>query len=644
MKLFADPKVKVISLEEFIQRTDSFCDGAKSSDDVWYVTHSFCVIEIYKFVAVNFGEDYEERFDYFQIALRDGVTEYEAIKKKLVFLENQVAKNNGKWRYKRDLREYKKFIKVFPEYRPYAKATAKDCFKEALVDVNYQPIIKNASDYVVLDVETNGLRKKDDDLLSISIYSPSLGKCYNRFLPLDLQPGVKTTMINGITAEDLYNQYHLNQEEVDKIVNYFDLKNKKVLVYSGNNDFDYAFITNYLTRHGLLGFENLQIENIKRYVPSGAFGLAGSHSKDALCNIFGIDGVKTTHSGLNDCLLEWKLFEKFIDSKPIEINGKFYKFNGDYIIPITVLCNNPKLFKYANIEYKYLLGTSSCVFKHVVFENPAKNIRKYDTNISGISLENIISSSLKAEYQDNKDFLIKNKKKLEEIGKLESNYYTVQININDDGTLKALNECDREYIDQVNESALALKEELETVINFIKHDIFQDDPIKSQELVFSEDKKIFALCDLSSKNSVLEIKTYRPSLTPLGYLHWELAQQLYYESKGRDIYYMIVDFLVSSDAAIDKDKKAICSVEIYKVDLRELSQDEYNKVISKPTQVEEQLLRYLKENPNAKNKNILDVFPSISKKSLSYRIQSIIEKGLAEKIGTKFNYHWVVKV
>ena len=36
--------------------------------------------------------------------------------------------------------------------------------------------------YVVFDVETNGLKSKECDLLSISIYKPDDGKEYNKFL------------------------------------------------------------------------------------------------------------------------------------------------------------------------------------------------------------------------------------------------------------------------------------------------------------------------------------------------------------------------------------------------------------------------------------------------------------------------------
>jgi DNA polymerase III alpha subunit (gram-positive type) len=42
----------------------------------------------------------------------------------------------------------------------------------------------NPTKYVVFDVETNGLKSKKDDLLSISFYKPDDGKEYSKFLPL----------------------------------------------------------------------------------------------------------------------------------------------------------------------------------------------------------------------------------------------------------------------------------------------------------------------------------------------------------------------------------------------------------------------------------------------------------------------------
>ena len=59
------------------------------------------------------------------------------------------------------------------------------------------------SEYVVLDVETNGLSSMRDDLLSISLYRPDTEDFYSRFLPLELQKDVYTTYINGIKKYDL---------------------------------------------------------------------------------------------------------------------------------------------------------------------------------------------------------------------------------------------------------------------------------------------------------------------------------------------------------------------------------------------------------------------------------------------------------
>ena len=67
-----------------------------------------------------------------------------------------------------------------------------------------------AKDYVVLDVETNGLSSLNDDLLSISIYQPDTQKIYNRFFPLELGRNVYTTHINGITKKDLAKATQIN--------------------------------------------------------------------------------------------------------------------------------------------------------------------------------------------------------------------------------------------------------------------------------------------------------------------------------------------------------------------------------------------------------------------------------------------------
>ena len=99
-----------------------------------------------------------------------------------------------------------------------------------------------ASDYVVLDVETNGLSSLRDDLLSISLYQPDTQKMHNRFLPLELNGDVYTTHINGITKKDLKKATPLTQDEVNALIDEFDLCNRTILTYGS---LDEKFIKNY---------------------------------------------------------------------------------------------------------------------------------------------------------------------------------------------------------------------------------------------------------------------------------------------------------------------------------------------------------------------------------------------------------------
>ena len=104
-------------------------------------------------------------------------------------------------------------------------------------------------EYVVFDVETNGLKSKKDDLLSISFYKPDDKKEYSKFLPLELNRKILTTHINGITEKDLVGATAFTQKDFDYIVKEFELEKRIILIYSGR-DFDKEFLSAYLKRHG----------------------------------------------------------------------------------------------------------------------------------------------------------------------------------------------------------------------------------------------------------------------------------------------------------------------------------------------------------------------------------------------------------
>lgn len=113
------------------------------------------------------------------------------------------------------------------------------------------------TEYVVFDVETNGLKSKQDDLLSISFYKPDDGKEYSKFLPLELNRKIVTTHINGITENDLVGATALTQFEFDHLVEEFELEKRIILIYAGGN-FDASFLSAYMKRHRIFGFEKLK--------------------------------------------------------------------------------------------------------------------------------------------------------------------------------------------------------------------------------------------------------------------------------------------------------------------------------------------------------------------------------------------------
>lgn len=103
--------------------------------------------------------------------------------------------------------------------------------------MSFDKIDTSAKHYAVLDVETNGLRSKEHDLLSISIYKPDDNKLYNRFLPLELNKIIPKhiTKINGITIKDVKNKNPLTLNEVDRLFDEYEL-DKRILLHYGDLD------------------------------------------------------------------------------------------------------------------------------------------------------------------------------------------------------------------------------------------------------------------------------------------------------------------------------------------------------------------------------------------------------------------------
>lgn len=382
----------------------------------------------------------------------------------------------------------------------------------------------NSKDYVVLDVETNGLSSLKHDLLSISIYKPDDNKTYNRFLPLELNSFVETYWINGINEDMLSDKTPLTQEEFYELVSDFELDRRTILTYGS---IDEKFIKNYLKRKKINGFEKLNFYNFKHDIISSKFS-EGNITKDNLCNIYEIDGIRDIHSGLNDCILEWKLFEKMNGNKLIIISNTVNEFNDEYMIPASYLQTYPN-FKYSiknypKINYELIPIKS--------FDIRSKELEKFDTNISGMTIEHLINTMLEVRDVNSETLLFQtqNRNKLKMIGKLPSMIHTISAIFNNDGTITAVNKEDEEKVKRINEVTLAIKKEILPLISYIKNQIFNNEKILSQELVLNKNDNVMAKCDLSSNNTILEIKAFNGNDID------KFKYQLYYEANGRDIY------------------------------------------------------------------------------------------------------------
>lgn len=459
------------------------------------------------------------------------------------------------------------------------------------------------SKYLVMDVETNGRKASRDDLLSISIYRPDDGSLFDRFLPLEKQSTInpEAAKVNGITIEDLKGKPPLSQEELDDIIQRFEMKERTILIFGGK-EFDYRFFKQYMQDHHLVGIDEMTFFDFQTQVISLNKGKYNHPSKDNLCLAFGIEGVSTVHSSKNDCLLEWKLFEKINGRKLLVIENKVFALTPEYIIPASYLDRSEKLRKYASISQRTCFTEK--VFELALSFEATQQVVKLENNITGVAIEGLICRMLGCEKVNSRHFLLQNKCKLDYIGSFPSDFTYMNLDVDDNGRVVLLpGECltarkciegrrnvsdlelalsllqqggDVQKIASSHQKAIAklgkiaeecaneeerhslerlqcklnlacqigradelLESELKPLISVLR-EIMGDD-VLSQEMRIDSNANCLALCDLSSESAVVEIKT-ADSTQEGKYFANRYANQLYYSSAGRDCYLLRIEW------------------------------------------------------------------------------------------------------
>ena len=575
-----DPKVKLVSIGKFLEDSN-YLQGIEKKD-LWqdktcpvggrsyYKVTSNLLIYLYFGITFSWDPDARKKLQKIIVAYRDGKTEYELFDNKLAEIQEERTKHRRSKKLDGMIESLTKARKLLPKYKMAGKTIVKP-FDWYLNDTGYKTS-KEAlmNKYLVFDVETNGIRKSNDDLLSLTIYDPTTGICYNRFFPLELQPLILTGAIHGITEKTLADATHMTQEEYDWLDDYFHFKDRILLSYSGGKGtFDSSFVQNYCKRHNIVGFDDLHFENIKSKIPAAPYECEGQLTKDNLCRIFGIEGVKKIHSSYNDCILEWKLFEKVESECLFFINEHLFKYTPQYIIPYSYLSKRPELIKYANVRLPHMYGKTTEIFRLDFPKKIIREIKKFPTNITGITVEHGINVYLHAEEQNNFEFLAQNKAKLQYVGSLDSKIKEIPIITEDDGTVKAIKPEDRDYIQEVNETTTKIIKHIKPVADYLRANIFKDNKIMTQEIVISEDRKVLTLCDLSDTRNVVEIKTTNYVLDNANNLSESIARQLYFQAKGRDAYVLSIQFETRREKRTFEIVVSDLHIFLYKVELFE---------------------------------------------------------------------------
>lgn len=172
--------------------------------------------------------------------------------------------------------------------------------------------LTRTDEYVVLDIETTGLNPLTDDIIQICVYKNE-NEYYSKYLPLMKKTTNTAFEINKITDETLKNATALTQQDVDYIIEKFDLKNKIIAIWTSKNLFDRSFLEVYFFEHGLKGLENVTFfnsRNLLNQFPELGFKYA---PKNQIASLYGIS-IENAHNALEDCIIQHMITENLLNN------------------------------------------------------------------------------------------------------------------------------------------------------------------------------------------------------------------------------------------------------------------------------------------------------------------------------------------
>jgi CRISPR-associated endoribonuclease Cas2, subtype I-E/ECOLI len=165
---------------------------------------------------------------------------------------------------------------------------------------------KAGDTYIVLDLETTGLKPDSDKIIEIGailVRNEEICRTYNKLVKVDTALPDFIVELTGLTNRQLNIEGIDEKDAIQGLIDF--VENKQVVGY--NIGFDIDFLREACERNNLTAFENKSIDVLKT-AKKKVFEVS-NYKLDTLLNYFEINS-NARHHAVDDCIITMKLFEK----------------------------------------------------------------------------------------------------------------------------------------------------------------------------------------------------------------------------------------------------------------------------------------------------------------------------------------------